>query len=131
MLIPTKDTKYSLVVVGSGVAGLAGALAAADTGAAVLLLAAGDIHTGSSWWAQGGIAAVIGDDDRIEYHTADTMAVGAALNDRRAVDVLVREGRQQARALLDSGVPFERASSGEPLLGLEAGHTHRRILHAG
>ena len=123
--------KPDVIVVGSGVAGLAGALAAADQGARVQLLAAGNLHSGSSWWAQGGIAAAVGSDDRVEFHRSDTLAVGAALNDRAAVDVLVREGRKEALALLDAGVAFERAGSGEPLLGLEAGHTHRRILHAG
>lgn len=124
-------TDRHLLVVGSGVAGLACALAAADAGARVRLLAAGPLHSGSSWWAQGGIAAAVGEDDSVEYHEADTLAVGAALNDREAVDVLVRQGRQEALALLASGVPFERGGGGEPLLGLEAGHQHRRILHAG
>ena len=120
-----------LIVVGSGVAGLTAALAAADKGASVRLVAAGPLHSGSSWWAQGGIAAAVGSDDSLALHEADTVAVGAALNDRPAVSLLVRNGRDQALALLDSGVPFERSGNGEPALGLEAGHSHRRILHAG
>ncbi|MDQ6645284.1 MAG: FAD-dependent oxidoreductase, partial [Chloroflexota bacterium] len=128
----TRTGKHSdLIVVGSGVAGLTAALAAADEGASVRLLAAGSLHSGSSWWAQGGLAAAVGSDDSLAFHEADTLAVGAALNDRTAVSMLVRDGRERALALLDAGVPFEKSRSGEPLLGLEAGHSHRRILHAG
>ncbi len=118
-----------LVVVGSGVAGLSAALAAADQGARVLLVTANAPSAGSSWWAQGGIAAAVGRDDLPAYHAADTLAVGASLNDRGAVGVLVQEGRRTAMRLLESGVAFESDSDG-PNLGLEAGHGHRRILHA-
>src|SRR5438552_11202470 len=118
-----------LVVVGSGMAGLSAALAAADGGARVLLVTANAPSSGSSWWAQGGIAAAVGEDDLPAYHAADTLSVGASLNDRRAVGVLVREGRSAALRLLESGVPFESGPEG-PDLGLEAGHGHRRILHA-
>lgn len=127
----TIGTHSDLIVVGTGVAGLTAALAAADKGATVRLLAAGSLHSGSSWLAQGGIAAAVGHDNSLAFHEADTLAVGAALNDPTAVTMLVRDGRKEALALLDAGVPFERSSTGEPLLGLEAGHTHRRILHAG
>ena len=120
----------ALIVVGSGVAGLTAALAAADRGAQVALVTAGQPLSGSSWWAQGGIAAAIGRDDRPAYHAADTMAVGADLNDRRAVDVLVQEGRRAVTTLVEGGMPFDPGLDG-PDLGLEAGHGHRRILHAG
>jgi L-aspartate oxidase len=119
-----------LIVVGSGVAGLTAALAAADQGARVCLVTAGELLSGSSWWAQGGIAAAIGRGDRPAFHAADTLAVGADLNDRRAVGVLVREGRRAVNGLLHSGMPFEGGPD-EPDLGLEAGHGHRRIVHAG
>lgn len=126
----TAKPEADLIVIGSGVAGLSAALAAADAGASVLLVTASALSSGSSWRAQGGMAAAIGRDDRPAYHAADTLAVGASLNDRRAVGVLVREGRREAAALLESGVPFE-GEPGSPDLGLEAGHGHRRILHAG
>jgi L-aspartate oxidase len=119
-----------LIVVGSGVAGLTAALAAADQGARVRLVTAGQPLSGSSWWAQGGIAAAIGRDDRPAYHAADTMAVGADLNDRQAVNVLVQEGRRAVTTLVAGGMPFDPGADG-PDLGLEAGHGHRRILHAG
>ncbi len=116
-------------MVGSGVAGLSAALAAAEQGAQVRVLTAGEALSGSSWWAQGGVAAALGDDDTPAFHAADTLAVGASLNDRHAVDVLVEEGRRAAIDLLAGGVPFDGGTL--PDLGLEAGHGHRRILHAG
>jgi L-aspartate oxidase len=119
-----------LIVVGSGVAGLAATLAAAEAGAQVLLVTAGTLPSGSSWWAQGGIAAAIGDDDDPGLHAEDTLAVGVGLNDRRAVEVLVHDGRRAVLDLFESGVPFD-GSDGKPDMGLEAGHSRRRILHAG
>ncbi|MDB5077658.1 MAG: fumarate reductase/succinate dehydrogenase flavoprotein domain protein [Chloroflexi bacterium] len=118
-----------LIVVGSGLAGLATALAAGDAGARVRLLTAGDLLSGSSPWAQGGIAAALGADDHPSLHAADTLAVGGGLNDAAAVDVLVHSGRAAVLDLLESGVPFD-SKSGRPELGLEAGHQRRRIVHA-
>jgi L-aspartate oxidase len=118
-----------LVVVGSGVAGLSAALAAGDAGAAVLLLTASAPLSGSSPRAQGGIAAALGPDDAPELHAADTLAVGAGLNDSRAVRVLVTAGRHEVQELLAEGVPFDGGAL-NPDLGLEAGHQRRRIVHA-
>lgn len=125
-----KGDNARLIVVGSGVAGLAATLAAAEQGVEVLLVTAGILPTGSSWWAQGGIAAAIGDDDNPTLHAQDTLAVGGGLNDRRAVQALVEEGRRAVLDLFESGVPFD-GSGGRPDMGLEAGHSRRRILHAG
>jgi len=119
-----------LIVVGSGVAGLAATLAAAEAGTQVLLATASTLPSGSSWWAQGGIAAAIGDDDSVSLHVKDTLAVGADLNDKRAVEVLVEDGRRAVLDLFESGVPFD-GHDGKPDMGLEAGHSRRRILHAG
>ncbi len=119
-----------LCVVGSGVAGLSAALTAAEEGAAVRLITAGPALSGSSRWAQGGIAAAIGPDDYPELHETDTLAVGADLNDKAAVHVLVTEGRRIIERLLQSGMPFDGGAK-HPDLGLEAGHGRRRILHAG
>jgi L-aspartate oxidase len=118
-----------LVVVGSGVAGLSAALAAGDAHATVLLLTAGAPLSGSSPWAQGGIAAALDPLDSPELHAADTVSVGAGLNDAGAVRVLVTVGRREVRELLSRGVPFDGGSS-QPDLGLEAGHQRRRIVHA-
>ena len=119
-----------LLVVGSGAAGLATTLAAVERGATVTLLTAGALLSGSSPWAQGGVAAVVAADDSPEQHAADTLAVGAGLNDAEAVGVLTRGGVRVARELIAAGVPFDGGSGG-PDLALEAGHGRRRILHAG
>ena len=94
MYLDTKTSHADLVVVGSGVAGLSAALAAAEAGATVLLLTAGALLSGSSPWAQGGIAAALGADDDPALHAADTTAVGGGLNDAHAVQVLVTEGQR-------------------------------------
>jgi len=120
----------NLIVVGSGAAGLATTLAAVERGATVTLLTAGALLSGSSPWAQGGVAAVVAADDSPAQHAADTLAVGAGLNDAEAVDVLTRGGPRVARELIAAGVPFDGGPSG-PDLALEAGHGRRRILHAG
>ncbi len=119
-----------LIVVGSGAAGLATTLAAVERGARVTLLTAGSLLSGSSPWAQGGVAAVFAADDSPELHAADTLAVGAGLNDAAAVGVLTRGGVRVARELIAAGVPFDGGPGG-PDLALEAGHGRRRILHAG
>lgn len=125
----TTEHRADLVVIGSGAAGLSAALAAANAGAAVRLLTAGDADAGSSPRAQGGIAASMGADDAPALHAADTLAVGAGLNDGGAVRVLVEEGRTAVRALVTAGVAFDRGPAG-PALGLEAGHGRRRIVRA-
>ncbi len=119
-----------LLVVGSGAAGLATTLAAIERGARVTLLTAGPLLSGSSPWAQGGVAAVFDTEDSPEQHAADTLAVGAGLNDAEAVGVLTRGGVRAARELIAAGVPFDGGPAG-PDLALEAGHHRRRILHAG
>ncbi len=75
-MISRNPSTPALIVVGSGLAGLSAALAAADRGAAVTLLTAGALLSGSSPWAQGGIAAAVGEDDSPARHAADTLAVG-------------------------------------------------------
>ncbi len=125
-----RATPADLCVVGSGVAGLSAALTAAEAGATVRLITAGPALSGSSRWAQGGIAAAIGPDDYPELHEADTLAVGGDLSDEAAVHVLVTEGQRVIQRLLRSGMPFDGGAD-HPDLGLEAGHGHRRILHAG
>lgn len=121
---------HELVVVGTGLAGLSATLAAVERGAEVTLITAGPVLSGSSPWAQGGVAAAVGADDSPALHAADTLAVGVGLNDAAAVAVLTRDGRRAARELIAAGVPFDQGPAG-PDLGLEAGHGRRRILHAG
>ena len=82
-------------------------------------------------YAQGGIAGVMFDDDRIADHIADTLRAGAGLADPEAVRVLVDEGPVRIRELIALGVAFDRGADGEFVKGLEAAHSYPRILHAG
>jgi L-aspartate oxidase len=117
------------IVVGSGVAGLHTALRAAAHGQ-VLLLTKGSLFDSATSYAQGGIAAALGAGDSPELHRHDTLAAGAALCDRRAVEVLVEEGPARVRELQLAGARFDLAPGGKIALGKEAAHSRRRIVHA-
>ncbi|NQV07076.1 L-aspartate oxidase [bacterium] len=116
------------VVVGAGVAGLSAALGMAPK--KVLLVTKTALGDGSTRLAQGGIAAAVGPDDSPSAHAADTIAVGAGLNDVGAVSVLTGEGPDRILDLVAAGARFDRGEAGEFRLGREAGHGARRILHA-
>ena len=120
--------ELDVVIVGSGVAGLSAALAAAP--ARVTLLTKGRFGAGNSTWAQGGMAVALADGDSPELHAHDTVAVGAGLNDADAVRVLTTAGPERARLLLELGARIDRDPDGRPSLGREAAHSTRRILHA-
>jgi L-aspartate oxidase len=113
-----------VVVVGGGVAGLFAALCAA-TESRVLLLAKGPLYSSTSSLAQGGIAAAVGDDDAPELHAEDTLRAGRALARPSAVAVLTGEAPARIRDLVEAGVDFDEG------LGLEGGHSRRRVVHAG
>ena len=119
-----------VVVVGSGIAGLTAALAARRAGR-VLLVTKALLDAGSTRWAQGGIAAVLTDEDSPQAHMADTLEAGAGLCDTAAVRVLVDEGPQRVRDLMALGAAFDRDAEGRLELTREGGHLHRRIVHAG
>ncbi|MGZ0710439.1 L-aspartate oxidase (plasmid) [Coraliomargarita sp. W4R53] len=119
------------VVVGSGIAGLTVALHAVAHGCRVTLVTKDVLEHANTRYAQGGIAGVMFDDDRVEDHFRDTLTAGAGLNDPRAVRVLVEEGPARIRELIDLGVAFDLAASGDFVKGLEAAHSYPRILHAG
>jgi L-aspartate oxidase len=120
--------RSEVLVVGSGVAGLTAALGSALR--RVTLLTKKSLISGSSPWAQGGVAAAMGADDSPALHAADTMAAGAGLSDPEAVDLLTGEGPERIRALLELGARFDRDAAGQLNLGREAAHGRRRILHA-
>jgi L-aspartate oxidase len=120
--------RSEVLVVGSGVAGLTAALGCAPR--RVTLLTKTFLVSGSSPWAQGGIAAAVGGDDAPALHAADTMAAGAGLNDPDVVALLTGEGPERVRALLDLGARFDLDESGQLSLGREAAHGRRRILHS-
>jgi L-aspartate oxidase len=122
-----------VLVIGSGVAGLHTAWRAAEQCANpsdIVLLTKQSLLDSASSYAQGGIAAALGAGDSPALHRRDTLAAGGILCDRDAVDVLVTEGPRRVRELRDAGVHFDVGPHGEFLLGREAAHGERRIVHA-
>jgi L-aspartate oxidase len=120
------------VVVGSGVAGLTTALRCAAAGRRTVVVTKARLDDGSTRWAQGGIAAALGEGDTPEQHLDDTLVAGAGLCDERAVRMLVTEGPDAVRRLIASGARFDlSAETGEVALTREGGHHRRRIAHAG
>ncbi|MFA6220079.1 MAG: L-aspartate oxidase [Erythrobacter sp.] len=122
---------HDVLVIGSGAAGLTAALALAAH-KRVLVLAKGQLTSGSTAWAQGGIAAVLDAGDTFENHIRDTMVAGAGLNDRAAVEFVIERAPAAIERLIDLGVPFNRGadgSGGDLHLTREGGHSHRRIVH--
>ena len=117
------------LVIGSGVAGLHAAWRAAEHGD-VMILTKRSLFDSATSYAQGGIAAALGAGDSPELHRRDTLAAGAALCDREAVEVLVEEGPARVRELQLAGAAFDLGDDGELKLGREAAHSRRRIVHA-
>jgi L-aspartate oxidase len=122
---------YDVLVIGSGLAGLAVTLRLAER-LKVALVTKHELLAGASAWAQGGIAAVLDSADSFDDHVRDTHVAGAGLCDDATVRFVVERGRRAVEWLVDQGVPFTREEGGEELLHLtrEGGHSHRRIVHA-
>ncbi|MBW3359203.1 L-aspartate oxidase [Streptomyces microflavus] len=120
-----------VVVVGSGVAGLTTALRCAAAGLDTVVVTKARLDDGSTRWAQGGIAAALGEGDTPEQHLDDTLVAGAGLCDEEAVRVLVTEGPDAVRRLITTGATFDTTDSGDIALTREGGHHRRRIAHAG
>ena len=125
----TQLQTFDYLVAGSGLAGLSVALRAARYGR-VALVTKSWVRESNSYNAQGGIAAVTDQGDSPEEHREDTLTAGRGLCDWDAVDVLVHEAPERIRELIESGMHFDQID-GSLALGLEGGHHHRRILHAG
>ncbi|MFN3387807.1 MAG: L-aspartate oxidase [Allosphingosinicella sp.] len=119
---------YDVIVIGSGAAGLSAALTLAP-GLRVAVLAKGDISSGSTAWAQGGIAAVLEPGDTFDSHVEDTISAGAGLNDRKAVEFVVGSAPAAIERLAALGVPFDAGGEERWHLTREGGHSHRRIVH--
>ncbi|NMM30822.1 MAG: L-aspartate oxidase, partial [Cellulomonas sp.] len=128
---PGWTAQADAIVVGSGVAGLTAALELRTRVPHVLLVTKGELASGSTVWAQGGIAAALDPDDSPAAHLQDTLVAGAGLCDPRAVEVLVTEGPVRVRELVGLGAVFDRAPDGEIALTREGGHHADRIVHAG
>ncbi len=120
---------FEYIIAGSGIAGLYAALLAREHGS-VLILTKGSIDESNTRYAQGGIAAAIGDDDSADLHFEDTVDAGAGLVDEDAARVLVAEATDRIRDLVAFGVPFDSVN-GEVALAKEGAHRRARILHAG
>ncbi len=140
----TMHTDTDLLVIGSGAAGLTLALRSADK-ARVTVLSKGNLREGATFYAQGGIAAVLDETDSIESHVQDTLTAGVGLCHRDVVEHTVEHSAEAVRWLVDQGVPFTTRSESATTKrknGLEAsdlsslhltqegGHSHRRIIHA-
>jgi len=106
-------------------------LRAAENGGKVCVVSRTPLSQSASFWAQGGLAAALEPDDSPAQHAADTIAAGRGLCRASAVEVLVEEAPGAVRELRRRGVVFDLEEDGEPSLGLEGGHTRRRIVHSG
>lgn len=124
------EREFDAVIVGGGLAGVYTALNLPDS-MRVLLLLKRDARNASSWYAQGGVAAVTLPEDSFEAHIRDTLAAGAGLCDEAAVRVLVTEGPDRIRDLTALGVPFDRTPAGRIDVGREGSHSYKRIIHCG
>jgi L-aspartate oxidase len=130
--LPSAGThETDVAVVGAGAAGLYTALCAANDGARVVLVSATPLAQTASYWAQGGLAAALAPDDSPELHLRDTELAGRALVRRSAAEILVTEAPGRVRDLQALGVRFDADRFGHLALGLEGGHSVRRVVHAG
>ncbi|TKI06783.1 L-aspartate oxidase [Martelella alba] len=130
---PSTEHVTDVLVIGSGAAGLSLALRLAEH-CRVLVLSKGPVSEGSTYYAQGGIAAAFDETDSVASHVEDTLIAGAGLCDRDAVEFIAGNARHCVQWLIDQGMLFDTESS-QPTpdryhLTREGGHSHRRILHA-
>lgn len=126
----TQHYSHDVLVIGSGAAGLTLALHMPEH-VKVAVLSKGALHEGSTWFAQGGIAAVLDDADSIDGHVEDTLNAGAGLCHRDAVQFTVERSKAAIQWLIDQGVNFTKeADSQDYHLTKEGGHSHRRIIHS-
>ncbi|MFD6290630.1 L-aspartate oxidase [Streptomyces sp. NPDC060205] len=128
---PGWSVTADVVVVGSGVAGLTTALRCDAAGLRTVVVTKARLDDGSTRWAQGGIAAALGEGDTPEQHLDDTLVAGAGLCDEDAVRILVTEGPDAVRRLIETGAHFDESEEGDLQLTREGGHHRRRIAHAG
>lgn len=125
------EHRSDVLVIGSGIAGLTTALAAAELGFSVGLLTKASLAETGTWLAQGGIAGAVGEADSVELHLADTLVVGQGLCDEAVVRAVVGEATEALAHLRQLGVRFDLAEGGGPSLHREGGHSLPRVLHTG
>lgn len=127
-----REERVDIVVVGSGAAGASAALEANSAGRSVLVVTKSDLGSGSTEWAQGGLAAVLDvTHDSVLDHARDTVVAGAGLSDPHVVDLLVSEAPAAVRELVAMGANFDKDSAGALALAREGGHGRPRIVHSG
>jgi len=132
----SQQYQHDVLIIGSGAAGLTLALTL-PTHLRICVLSKGELANGSTYWAQGGVAAVLDDADTVESHVEDTLNAGGGLCSEAAVRFTVEHSREAIDWLIEQGVPFTRDDE-EPRedggfefhLTREGGHSHRRIIHA-
>ena len=124
-----KIVDVDILVIGSGIAGLSFALKAARLGSVAVVTKKEKIDTATNL-AQGGIAAVIDEDDSFEEHIQDTLSSGDDLCDKDVVRMVVENGPKRVSELIDLGVDFKKNESGKLDLGKEGGHSRRRVAHS-
>jgi L-aspartate oxidase len=127
----SSQSAYDVAVIGGGAAGLFVAIRSAEAGARPVLVSRKPLSESSSYWAQGGLAAALAADDSPERHAADTLAAGRGLCRTDAVEALVQEAPRAVLELRERGVDFDLDPEGGLALGLEGGHSARRIVHSG
>ena len=128
---PGWTVSTDVVVVGTGIAGLTVALNLHEAGHRVLVVTKDVLRSGSTRWAQGGIAAALDPGDSPQEHLDDTLVAGAGVCDEAAVRLLVTEGPDAVAELIERGAMFDRTGAGELSLTREGGHHRDRIAHAG
>jgi len=123
--------RSDFLVIGGGIAGLNFALHVADHGKVNIVTKSG-LTESNTFYAQGGVAAVTTEEDSLNNHIEDTLVAGAGLCHQDAVEILVNEGPQRVKEIIDWGVAFTKknGSKSEYDLAREGGHSHHRILHA-
>ena len=125
-----KTYQYEVLIIGSGAAGMTLALHLAPDHR-VALLSKDQLQTGSTWLAQGGIAAVFSEDDSVDAHVADTLTAGAGLCHEDVVRQTAEQGPEAMQWLINNGMKFSRNEQDDDYhLTQEGGHSHRRILHS-
>jgi len=127
----TPEKRVDVAVVGAGAAGIFAALVAAREGARVALVSRRPLDQSASYWAQGGIAAALAHGDSPDRHYADTLNAGRGLSRESTTRILCDESPDRVRDLERLGVRFDADRHGALALGLEGGHTARRVVHAG
>lgn len=120
--------KTDFLVVGSGIAGLSLALKLADHGKVLIITKASEDESNTKY-AQGGVAVVVDKDDSFDKHIQDTLIAGDGLCDENVVEIVIKEGPERIKELINYGTHFDKTTQGKYDLAREGGHSEHRVLH--